>query len=288
MNGKKRGIRWIIQLLSTVFFNGYFAGFAKGNIYKGSLKNICVPVLNCYSCPGALGSCPIGSLQAVIGSRNFNISFYVLGTIALFGVLLGRIVCGFLCPFGFIQELLYKIPLPKIKVNKKVDKIFRWFKYFQLITFVILLPIFITNKFGVSEPYFCKWICPVGILEGGIGLVLTNESLKKAIGFLFWWKFGILMLVLVSSIFIERSFCKYMCPLGAFYGLFNKFSLYRLNYSKEKCINCKACEKVCPMNIDVTINCNSVECIRCGKCKNICPTEALNGEFLGKNTRKKR
>lgn len=160
--------RHIIQLVSVIFTNGYLAGYTKGKIFTGNTKLFCVPVLNCYSCPGALGSCPIGALQAVLGDYNYNFSFYVFGFIMLFGVLLGRFICGFLCPFGFIQDLLYKIKTPKLKIPGKVDKLLRYLKYIILLVFVIALPIIITNQYGMGNPFFCKLICPAGTLGGGI------------------------------------------------------------------------------------------------------------------------
>ena len=122
-------IRLIIQACFTALSNGYVKGFIHGRIYNGDLKYICVPGLNCYSCPGALGSCPIGSLQATFGSRQYKISLYVLGLISLFGVFLGRFVCGFLCPFGLIQDLLFKIPFVKKICQLPGEKFLRWFRY---------------------------------------------------------------------------------------------------------------------------------------------------------------
>lgn len=271
----------IIQTITTIITNGYIVGFMKGKIFTGNSKFICVPGLNCYSCPGAIGSCPIGSLQAVLGGRKHNFSFYVLGFIMLFGVLLGRFVCGFLCPFGFLQDLLHKIKLPKIKVPKRIDKPLRYLKYAILLIPVILLPIFLTNQYGMAQPYFCQWICPAGTLEGGIPLLIKNEPLRETIGFLFNWKMGILVLIIAVSIFIYRPFCKYICPLGAFYSLFNKFSFYQMNVDKLKCNGCKTCEKQCKMNVKITKDINSVECIRCGECKKACPKGAItSGVYL--------
>ena len=105
-----------VQLVSAVLLNGYLAGFRRGRIFTGGTKAVCVPVLNCYSCPGALGACPIGSLQAAVGGRQRHFPFYVLGLMMLFGVVLGRAVCGLLCPFGLVQDLLGRIPLPKVRV----------------------------------------------------------------------------------------------------------------------------------------------------------------------------
>lgn len=281
MNKLKISEQRIIQTITTVITNGYIVGFTKGKIFTGNSKFICVPGLNCYSCPGAVGSCPIGSLQAVLGGRKHNFSFYVLGFIMLFGVLLGRFVCGFLCPFGFLQDLLHKIKLPKIKVPKRIDKPLRYLKYAILLIPVILLPIFLTNQYGMAQPYFCQWICPAGTLEGGIPLLIKNEPLRETIGFLFNWKMGILVLIIAVSIFIYRPFCKYICPLGAFYSLFNKFSFYQMNVDKLKCNGCKTCEKQCKMNVKITKDINSVECIRCGECKKACPKGAItSGVYL--------
>lgn len=275
MKNKVLNMRHIIQLIFTVLINGYATGFSKGKIFTGDSKALCVPVLNCYSCPGALGSCPLGSLQAVISGKQYNFSFYVLGTLMLFGVIFGRLICGFLCPFGFIQDLLHKIPFHKISVNKNLDRPLRMIKYIIAIVMVILLPMFLTNKYGIAPPYFCKWICPAGTLEGGIPLILINESLRASLGFLFSWKMGILILTILLSISIYRPFCKYVCPLGAFYALFNKISFYKMTVDKDKCTSCGICIESCKMQVDVINNINSTECIRCGECKKSCPSKSI-------------
>ena len=276
---KKTNKRPIVQLISAIFINGYAAGFAKGKIFTGKTKLLCVPVLNCYSCPGALGSCPIGALQAVLGDRSFKFSFYILGFIMLFGILFGRLICGFLCPFGFVQDLLYKVKTPKLKIPKHIDKPLRYLKYAILLIFVIALPIIITNQYGMGDPFFCKLICPAGTLGGGIPLLAMNEELKNTIGALFFWKLGVLIMVLISCVFIYRPFCKYLCPLGAMYAWFNKFSFYQMTVDKTKCTNCKLCEKNCKMNVEIIKNINSAECIRCGECKSICPHKAISSSF---------
>ena len=271
----------IIQALATLATNANLKGFFEGRIYTGNTKVACVPGLNCYSCPGAVGSCPIGSLQAVIGSKKFSISYYVFGIMILIGALLGRLVCGLLCPFGFVQDLLYKIPTPKFKIPEKIDRPLRYLKYAILLVFVILLPMFLTNQFGLGAPYFCKLICPAGTLGGALPLLATNEGLRATIGFLFFWKLSILIIIVALSIFTYRPFCKYICPLGAFYSFFNKIGFYKMEFVSDKCVNCGLCEKSCKMDINVRANPNSLECIRCGACTAACRHDALVMTYAG-------
>ena len=271
---RNRG-RHVFQSFWFLLTNSFFEGFKTGKIYSGELKQLCVPGMNCYSCPGAKGSCPIGALQAVIGSPKFKFSYYVVGFLFFVGALIGRGVCGYLCPFGLIQDLLHKIPFVKKIETFKSDQPLRKAKYLILLVFVILLPLFLVDIIGQGSPYFCKLICPVGMLEGGIPLVWMNSSMRGAVGFLYAWKGLILALTILFSVMIYRPFCKYICPLGAIYSLFNSVSLFRYTLDHQKCIHCGRCKAVCEMNCDPVKNCNDLECIRCGKCKNACPVDAI-------------
>lgn len=269
-----------IQIFWMLLTNSYLIGFIQGKIYKGKLKNLCVPGMNCYSCPGALGACPIGSLQAVIGSWNFKFSFYVIGFLLFIGGLVGRLICGWLCPFGLIQDLLHKIPFYKKIETFPADRLLRKSKYVILMIFVILLPLFLVDILGQGTPYFCKLICPVGTLEGGIPLVLLNKSMHSALSWLYVWKNFLLASIIILSIIIYRPFCKYLCPLGAIYSLFNSVSIFKYRVDKEKCCHCNNCAKVCKMQVDPVKNANYFECIRCGSCKKACPTGAITSGYL--------
>lgn len=265
-----------IQVIWALLTNSHFAGFLHGKIYKGNLKKVCVPGLNCYSCPGAVGACPIGAIQAVVGSWNFKFAYYVIGFLIFIGAMIGRVVCGFLCPFGLVQDLLHKIPFPKKICTFYGDKLLRKLKYVIFLVFVILLPMFVVDIMGQGAPYFCKLICPAGTLEGGIPLVLLNKGMRDAVGWLYAWKSMILVVTVLLSILIYRPFCKYICPLGAFYSVFNPISVFRYRVDEEKCVHCGKCAAACQMQVNPVENANDLECIRCGRCKKACPTQAIS------------
>ena len=277
-----------MQALWALITNAHLSGFVTGQIYSGALKRFCVPGMNCYACPGALGACPIGALQTMLTARKPRFAFYVLGWLAMLGVLLGRFICGWLCLFGLVQELLYKIPTPKLTVPARLDQHLRRLKYVFLLVFVILLPTILRDEFGLSVPYFCKWICPVGMLEGGVPLYLLDAGIRQAAHALYAWKFGILVFVLLLSVLVHRPFCKYICPLGAFYALFQRVSFLRLELNSDACVHCGACAKVCKMQVNPAQTPNSAECIRCGDCVHACPKNALHFKMTGRKSPERR
>lgn len=267
------GLRGWLQAAATLLTNAQLSNFAAGKIYQGNGKRLCVPGLNCYSCPSAAGACPIGAFQAVVGSSKFKFSYYITGILILFGILLGRFICGFLCPFGWFQDLLHKLPLKKR--STKHLKPLTYIKYLVLLLMVCLLPMLVVNSVGMGAPYFCKYLCPQGVLEGAIPLSLTNTGIRAMLGKLFAWKFTILLIVALLSILYYRPFCKWLCPLGAFYALCNRVSLLQMQVAESKCISCGKCAKVCKMDVDITKSPNHAECIRCGICVKACPTGAI-------------
>ena len=266
-------VRGWIQAGATLLTNIHQPNFFRGGIYQGKGKSVCVPGLNCYSCPAASGACPIGSFQAVVGSSKFGFSYYITGFLILLGVLLGRFICGFLCPFGWLQELLHKIPSKKLSTKKL--KPLTYLKYIILLLAVVLLPALAVNDVGMGDPFFCKYICPQGVLEGAIPLSLVNEGIRAALGTLFVQKLFILLAAVALSILFYRPYCKWICPLGAFYALLNKTSLLEIKMDEQKCVSCGKCAASCKMDVDVRKTPNHAECIRCGKCITACPAEAL-------------
>ena len=268
--------RKIVQVAAFVYSNTYIGNFVSGQIYKGRWKQFCNPGMNCYSCPAARLACPIGTMQAVSGSMNFKLSFYMIGFVLALGVVFGRAICGFFCPFGLIQELIYKIPFPK----KKLWKWLTYVKYVLLAVFVVIMPVTMVNELGMSSPAFCEYICPAGTLEGGIPLLSTHPELRATLGALFSVKACILIITLIGCLSVCRFFCNVMCPLGAIYGLLNKVSIYHMECNKKTCVSCGKCHNICPMDVDPVKNPNSAECIRCGKCVASCPKESLALKFV--------
>lgn len=262
--------RRIIQVYAMLLYNCNFKGFKTGKIYTGGTKAMCVPGLNCYSCPGAIGACPLGSLQNALTESNHRLPAYIFGILIMFGLLLGRTICGWLCPMGLIQEWLHKIKTPKIQ-KSKVTRVLSYLKYFILAVFVIIIPLMYTT--GV--PAFCKYICPNGTLLGGIMLLINpnNADQFASIGPYFTWKFLVLMIIIVASVFIYRFFCRFLCPLGAIYGFFSKVALLGIKLDKTKCTDCGLCISVCQMDIK---HVGDHECIQCGACVSVCPAKAIS------------
>lgn len=265
--------RKLIQLYAALLTNANIKGFVSGNIFKGKTKNVCVPGLNCYSCPGAVGACPLGSLQNALASSGTTVPYYIIGILALFGITLARTVCGYLCPIGFGQELLYKIKTPKLK-KSKATRVLSYLKYVILAVLVVALPIMF-GLAGTAVPAFCKYICPAGTFEGGIALLMNpeNEGFFDMLGSLFTWKFCLLVGIIVACIFIFRAFCRFLCPLGAIYGFFNKFALIGVRVDMSKCTDCGLCTSFCKMDIKRV---GDHECINCGECVAVCPTKAIS------------
>ena len=203
--------RKIIQLYAALLYNANLKGFITGKIFTGDSKSACLPGLNCYSCPGAVGACPLGSLQNALSASKTKIPTYILGIILLYSIILGRTICGFLCPVGLIQELLYKIRTPKVR-KSKITRVLSYFKYVLLFALVIILPLtYALQAKNMPLPAFCQYICPAGTFEGAIFLLWNpnNTDFFGMLGSLFTWKFMLLIIFIVGAVFIYRFFCRF-------------------------------------------------------------------------------
>jgi ferredoxin len=279
-------IRRVIQVLATLLTNAYWLfPFTGGAMYAGRLKSVCTPGLNCYSCPAAVAACPLGAIQNSMANLRINLDagnaffgLYVIGFLGMIGSLVGRMPCGWLCPFGFFQELVHKIPSPSFEIPRPLTYV----KYVLLGLFVILLPLFAVDEFGFGQTWFCKFVCPAGTLEAGLPMLGLKPHLKGMIGWVFYNKLAILVVFLVLMVFVSRPFCRVACPLGAIYALFNKTSAFRMVWNEDNCTHCMACYRDCPMGVKFYENANYHDCIRCLKCyRESCKFGAISYELSG-------
>lgn len=252
--------RQLMQLASSVLSNSYIGVLTTRNISTGPLKGVCVPFLNCYACPSAVFSCPIGTLQHFMAIR--AIPYYLIGFIVLVGLTIGRMACGWLCPFGLVQDMMYKIPSPKMKIPSYL----KYLKYVVLIVLVIIVPYF------TADCVFSK-LCPAGTLIAGVPWALWNpvrpetgqNVFSSGFGVMFFLSMSILIIFLIFFVLTKRPFCRTTCPMGAILALFNRYSMVRLEVDKG-CDGCNICQDICPVDINVSLDGNSGECIRCLEC----------------------
>ena len=253
--------RRIFQGLGTVLPNAYVQGFVTPSLYQGPLKGVCTPLFNCYACPSALFSCPIGSMQHFAATG--KVPFYAAGTMAVVGTSVGRMTCGTLCPFGFLQDVLFKIRTWKARLPGWAS----YLRYAALAVLVFLIPAL------TRVPWFSK-LCPMGTLSAGLPWVTLSESVRGMVGSFFWVKIGILLLFVTSSVLAKRPFCRAVCPLGAIFSLFNRGSFLQLAWNPDTCTRCGKCRKICPVDIRPDYKPDSAECLRCLDCTR-CPSLKL-------------
>ncbi|TKJ40761.1 hypothetical protein CEE37_07290 [candidate division LCP-89 bacterium B3_LCP] len=255
-------LRRVTQIgVGTLLFNSFWGVISTKMVYGGPLRNACVPGLNCHSCPTALMGCPIGMLQHF--SATHRIPWFLIGFLGIIGLISGRFTCGWLCPWGLIQDLLNRFK----KLTIPLPRILDFFKYAVLIGVVIIIPYY------TYEHWFSK-LCPCGALIAGIPWVLWNPIDPEIgisvidpadIGTLFTIKMWILGIFLLLFLFIKRPFCRVFCPLGAIYALFNRISLVSIEVDPA-CASCGQCPAACPANLVVETEANSEECIKCLEC----------------------
>lgn len=242
-----------------------FALLALHSSWGPEAKWFCNPVLACHSCALSWFACPIGVFVHFSGYRMFP--FLALGTVALFGVLLGRLLCGWVCPFGFLQDLLYRIRSPKIRLPRWTNAI----KYIVLLVTVVAIPF----VFGELTMYsYCR-LCPASALEVTVPRVVTMGM--AAISPMVVVKLAILAGVLALCVISTRGFCRLLCPIGAILAPFNLFSFWRVRAPGGRCISCQACDRVCPTDdrpserltrgIDPS---RSPDCVTCHECARVC------------------
>ena len=180
----------------------------------------------------------------------------------------GRFFCGYLCSFGAMQELVAfasrKIIPRKKRIPEKMDRILKFLKYavlFAIVLFVWVLQLPIDSSFSPWGVF--------GMLISGNGSVMLSAI--PTVGF------AILVAILIASFFVERFFCRYLCPLGALFTPASKGRLFRIRRKASACSGCAKCSRTCAMGVTVHENdhVTSGECIDCMRCMGVCAPEAL-------------
>jgi len=269
--------RWA-QTALLLLQNAYWAFPWTRTLYQGPLKHLCTPGLNCYSCPAAVLACPLGTLQHFVAALRpalrwgtYRLGFYVVGFLTAVGLLGGRFSCGWLCPFGFLQDGLHHLPSPKLRVPSALG----WVRYGVLGTLVLFLPAVVLTPLGYGDAWFCRYACPAGTLEAG-GLFYLMPELAEQIGPVLAWKLGLLAVILAWAVLSYRPYCRTLCPLGAIYGLFNRWSLVAVEWEPDRCTDCRACVDGCEVEVDPRRGPGDLACLRCFGCAvHRCPSGAL-------------
>jgi polyferredoxin len=251
-----------IQAGALVLANAYYFSF---------LRFLPCGYLQCSNCVLSTFSCPLiliqrGAVMAGMGMFGM-MSAKILGSVAaalamliFFGALFGTWACGWLCPFGFLQDLLGKIPLPKFRLPS-------WSGVFRL-------PIFIgavaALPYLTSTLFFCD-LCPSGTVnrlwQEGAGIPLffkTPEGIMALISLL------LLALVFIAALFVQRPFCSLFCPIGGLHGLFNRVSGLFLQVDRQGCVACGRCREICPQGLDPVAAPAHSQCSRCLECTKVC------------------
>ncbi len=259
---KATGLRLIVQ----IFFFALITLIAVNHALEEAGKAI--PVLSSASLHAI---CPFGGVVSVYQfitagtfvRKTHSASFILMWIVFALTLIAGPVFCGWVCPFGSIQEWFGKLgrKIFKRRFNRlipyKVDRILRYLRYIMLGWVVYMTAVTGTLVFADIDPYFALfnfWTSEVAI--GGVIILIA---------------------VLVLSLLVERPFCKYACPYGAVLGVFNLFRIFKVRRSPSTCINCKACDRTCPMNIPVSRSgvVRHHQCITCLKCtsEQACPVD---------------
>ncbi len=222
------------------------------------MHTVCSPVFHCYSCPLATFACPIGVLA------NFSaihvIPFTALGTLLVLGTVFGGFICGWACPFGFLQDLAHRIPTPKLTLPAWMG----WFRYVMLIGLVLAIPYW----FGEDSPLFVCRLCPAGAIEAALPNIAQSAATGQPITWPTATKTIILVVFVGAILFTWRPWCTIFCPLGAIYAMFNKISVLFLRFEQKLCKNCELCRSLCVGGGPPERRLDGMNCVRCLECTN--------------------
>ena len=259
--------RRLAQIVSAILYNCNLITDLPAKYIK---SQYCVPGLNCRHCPASVAGCPLFFMQKLFSRGLQELPIRTLCWFLLFALAFGRLICGWLCPFGLVQDLLDKIPAPKIRRNELTRRL-SYLKYGFLAVFVMVLPVFAADLGLRSRSPFCSYVCPNLPFSSILTTWATGGTLRPYM--INNARFFILIALLILAVFLFRPFCRFICPIGAVYGFFNKHALLSIKLDESKCVHCNACMKVCKMD---TKKVGDHECISCGDCKAACKFDAIH------------
>jgi len=234
------------------------------------LHTMCSPVFHCYACPLSTFACPIGVIAQFSALHVFP--FVAFGMLIVVGILFGSLVCGWACPFGFLQDLAAKVPTPKFDLPKWTGTL----RYIVLIGTVLAVP----YLFGEGHPLFVCRVCPAGALEAAVPAMAGQALASQKIAWPNAVKLTILGIFLIGIFFVRRPWCRILCPLGAIFSLFNRISAFFLRFHPDKCSNCERCHKLCEYGIEPERSPNNWRCVRCLECTQCSPQALTFGSIF--------
>ncbi|MHC4562132.1 MAG: 4Fe-4S binding protein [Planctomycetota bacterium] len=224
---------------------------------RARLHQVPACMFHCYACPLASAACPIGVMASF--SAAHVVPFLTLGVIVTVAALVGAMVCGWACPFGFLQDLIAKIPTPKFRIPD-------WMgvgRYLVLIGLVVVVPL-IWGKHD-NALFICR-LCPAGAVEAAVPAKVAQSIEAGHIVWLSWPKMTILIVFVGAALFTRRAWCTVLCPLGGLMAIFNRLSLLHLKFVPSKCIECNRCRSFCPYGVKLDLHINDTRCNRCLDC----------------------
>lgn len=227
--------------------------------------------------------CPFGAVESFFTllfkgeflQRIFTSSFILLGIFAIATLVLGRVFCSYFCPLGTVQEWIRnlgrKLGIKKdFEIPEKFDKYLRYLKYIILIIIVYFSFYLGTLIFRSYDPYSAM-------------MHIGREFSENIVGYV------ILIIIIIASLFTKNIWCRYLCPLGAFFGILKRFSFIKIERNTKTCTKCSICNKSCPANLDIK-NAKIIkdsDCVSCGKCIGSCPKGSLEYKIFNKNISKR-
>jgi len=244
------------------------------------------PFLNCQACEMATGACPIGLVQNLLSKAVFPI--HLAGSLLLFGLVLGKSICGWLCPFGFISDIVDRFSLHIWRLPRGLANVRYW-----VLAIIVIAPLAFASVGITDHNFFCSTFCASGKLYGLWPYWLTSGADSffpvsrwaadvMGSGAEIAGQIALTLALLLAMVLISgRFFCRVLCPLGGLWGLFNGVSLVGIEHRRSACTGCGVCEKACPMGVsrDFSGFVDTSSCMSCGKCIPACPGGARRYRF---------